>query len=90
MYFLVERFQHNDHSVHHGIGLKHLHLIAHAERQVGADEVHDEHIVLNVVQGKLRLIGYVLILMNVFNGLCTKVFDGRAPRFVASVGHLLR
>ena len=90
MYFLVERFQHNDHSVHHGIGLKHLHLIAYAEWQVGADKVHDEHIVLNVVQGKLRLIGYVLILMNVFNSLGTKVFDGRAPRFVASVGHLLR
>ena len=90
LYLLVERLQYEDHAIHHRVGLQHLDLIAYAERQVRTDEVQGEYVVLDVVQSKLRLVGDVLVLMDVFNGLVAKVFDSRTPRLIVTVGHLFR
>ena len=44
---------------------------------------------MDVVQRELRLVGNVLVLVDVFDGRVSQVVEGRAPRFVAFFGQFL-
>ena len=87
---LVQRFQHLDHALHHRCRAYHSHSVGNAERHVRTDEIHGQHLILDVVQRELRLVGNVLVLVDVFDGRVAQVVEGRAPGFVAFLRHFLR
>ena len=82
-YLLVERAQRGVYSLLKRVLLEHAHFFLHAERHVGADEVHEHHIIADVLQCEARLVGHVLVLLYVFGGCLMEILHQRLelPRF---------
>ena len=66
--FLVQHLQCADYAFHQRVGGQHLHLVHDAERHVRANEMQSQHVVLDVVQRILRLVGNLLVQFDVFDG----------------------
>ena len=90
LHFLVQHFQRNHDALVHRVGLQHTHLVLVGERHVGAHVVDAQNVVLDVVQGKLCLVGDIIVLFDVLDGLLAKVLCGRLVFLIVRLGQYFR
>ena len=86
LYLTVQHLQQLKQTVFDGGTCQQVYLVIHFQRQVGTDKVQGNGVVSDVLQGKLRLIGYILVLLDVFYRQLTHIGHRCRKLAVFSVG----
>ena len=73
---LVDDLQQVEHAVVGRLAAQQLHLVGDVERKVGAHEVYHHHAIGDVGEGKLRLIGYLFVFLDIVYRCHPQVFYG--------------
>ena len=76
-------------AVHQGVRGEQVHLLLGAEGHVGADEVGEHHLVGDVLQGELGLVGYAVVRLDILYGLLPQLRQQGVELGVSLLGYLL-
>ena len=84
----VERLQQVKHAVQRAIVAEHLYLVLQRQRKIGTVVVHSRYRIIDIVEGKGRLVGHVIIAMNILVDLSVQFLKGRVDHAVVLVSQL--
>ena len=79
----VEDFQQSEQAVFQFVFPQQVHLVFHAERHVRADKVDGDDGIRDIAQGKLRLVGYLVVFADILNSQRLHVLVCRIKLLVA-------
>ena len=84
---LVKCFQRLDNSCCHRVGFQHIDFVTGIERQIRTNEIYDDYIVSDIADSELRLVGNLIILLDILCRGLPKVVNGSVKLFVFGIGY---
>ena len=85
----VHDAQHLDHTLLEVRLLEQFHLLLDGERHTGTDEVQHHQMVVDVLDGKLRLVGNILVLLDVVDTCVAQIGHGGHKLRISVIGNHL-